>query len=127
MSWWSGIVHLIIAVEKPKPINASRSSSFDNGMAAPYLSGQWPKDGHWQPQKDSNTHYLPIGVFAADKQTQVLQSFVEHNLPVKIDIYKKYLLCCCASLSFSNCVFREINVSCKALALCSLIIFRAGE
>lgn len=70
-----------VAVEKPKPIHANRSSSFDNGMAAPYLSGQWPKDGHWQQQRDTNMPHITNGPFAADKQTQVdIFAVIYYNL-----------------------------------------------
>lgn len=62
-----------VLVEKPKPITAGRSNSFDNVMAAPYLCGQWPKDGHWQQQKEVNTYCTSINntTFTCEKQTQV--------------------------------------------------------
>lgn len=68
----------ISAVEKPKPVISGRSNSFDNVMAAPYLSGQWPKDGQWQAQKDVSSYNqqtyssATLGAFTHDKQTQVL-------------------------------------------------------
>lgn len=69
---------ILFAVEKPKPVICGRSNSFDNVMAAPYLSGQWPKDGQWQAPKDVNSYNpqtsssVNLGAFTHDKQTQVL-------------------------------------------------------
>lgn len=72
-------LYFCISVEKPKPVVSGRSNSFDNVMAAPYLSGQWPKDGQWA-QKDISvtpSQSIPsanLGAFTHDKQTQVSRS-----------------------------------------------------
>ena len=75
-------VTVSLAVSKAKGDVPNQSSSFENLMA-PYLSGQWPKDGQWQRETPSPLIFSSStscfsGAFTSDKQTQVLIATVSY-------------------------------------------------